>query len=195
MGTKQYRTLIPLFDELRGERVLVRPYQESDAQSLFEAVVESRDHIRPWEPFADAHQSVEESHDLIVHWMAQWLLREYLAVGFWDRASGRYLGSSGLRPHDWELGYFEIGYWIRASETGHGYVTEMVKLLTDYAFTHLHARRVEIRCNARNERSAAVARRLGFVQEARLRNHALTHLGEARTTLIFSLTPEDREEH
>jgi ribosomal-protein-serine acetyltransferase len=193
MGTKQYRTLIPLFDELRGERVIVRPYRESDAQSLFEAVAESRDHIRPWEPFADAHQSVEESQDLVIRWMAQWLLREYLAVGFWDQASGRYLGSSGLRPRDWELGYFEIGYWIRASETGHGYVTEMVKLLTDYAFTHLHARRVEIRCNERNERSAAVARRLGFVQEARLRNHALTHLGEVRTTLIFALTPEDRE--
>jgi len=191
--TKQYPTLIPLFDELRGERVLLRPYREDDAQALFEAVGESRDHLRPWESFADEHQSVEESRDFIIQCMAQWLTRKYLGVGIWEAATGRYLGGTGLNPHDWELGYFEIGYWIRATETGHGYVTEAVKLLTDYAFTQLHARRVEIRCNERNVRSAAVARRLGFVQEARLRNHQLTHLGEVRTTLIFAMTPEDRE--
>jgi len=57
MSTEAYCTLIPLFEELRGERVLVRPYRESDAQALFEAVAESRDHLRPWLPFADAHQS------------------------------------------------------------------------------------------------------------------------------------------
>jgi len=62
--------------------VLVRPYQEHDAQSLFEAVVESRDHLRPWEPFADSHQTVEESRDLIIRWMAQWMLREFLSVVF-----------------------------------------------------------------------------------------------------------------
>src|SRR5450432_2416088 len=187
MTTQKYRTLIPLFEELRGERVLVRPYQENDAPSLFEAIAESREHLRPWEPFADAHQTVEESRDLIIRWMAQWMLREYLSVGFWDGAMHRYIGNSGLRPQSWEVGYFEIGYWVRASAAGQGYITEAVKLLVEYAFTHLHANRVEICCNERNERSAAVARRLGFIQEGRLRNHALTHLGELRTTLVFSL--------
>ena len=192
MTTEKYRTLIPLFQELSGERVLVRPYQESDAHSLFEAIAESREHLRPWEPFADAHQTVEESRDLIIRWIAQWMLREYLSVGLWDCATHRYVGSSSLRPESWEAGSFEIGYWVRASAAGQGYITEAVKLLVEYAFTHLHANRVEICCDERNERSAAVARRLGFVQEGRLRNHALTHLGELRTTLVFSLTPEDR---
>ena len=196
MTTKKYRTLIPLFEELRGERVLVHPYQESDASSLFEAIAESREHLRPWEPFADGHQAVEECRDLIIRliirWMAQWMLREYLSVGLWDGATHRYIGNSGRRPHNWEAGYFEIGYWVRASAAGQGYITESVKLLVEYAFIHLHANRVEIRCNERNERSAAVARRLGFVQEGRLRNYAFTHLGKLRTTLVFSLTPEDR---
>jgi hypothetical protein len=66
MQTEKYRTLIPLFEELRGTRVIVRPYRENDAQSLFEAVAESREHLRPWEPFADAHQTVEESRDMII---------------------------------------------------------------------------------------------------------------------------------
>ena len=192
MSTEAYRTLIPLFEELRGERVLVRPYRESDAQALFEAVAESRDHLRPWLPFADTHQSAEESRDWIIHQVANWLLREDLIVGIWEAATNRYLGGSGLHPSSWEIRYFEIGYWIRASASGRGYITEAVKLLTDYAFTALAAKRVEIRCDERNVRSAAVPQRLGFVQEGRLRNRELAPDGTLRNMLIFSLIPADR---
>ena len=191
MSTTVYRTLIPLFEGLRGERIIVRPYRESDAQSLFEAVAESRDHLRPWLPFADEHQTVEESRDWIIHQEANWLLREDLIVGIWEAATNRYLGGSGLHPHDWETRYFEIGYWLRASAAGQGYITEAVQLLTDYAFSALAATRVEIRCDERNVRSAAVAQRLGFVQEARMRNHLIAPDGTLRTTLIFALIPSD----
>ena len=187
-----HRTLIQLFEELRGERIIVRPYRESDTQSLFEAVAESRDHLRPWLPFADEHQTIEESRDWILHQVANWVLREDLQVGVWERVTNRYLGGSGLHPHNWETRYFEIGYWLRASATGHGYITEAVQLLIDYAFTALAATRVEIRCDERNARSAAVARRLGFVQEARLRNQQLALDGMLRNTLIFALIPTDR---
>lgn len=191
-NTVTYRTLIPLFEELRSERIIVRPYRESDAQSLFEAVAESRDHLRPWLPFADEHQTVEESRDWIIHQVANWVLREDLVLGVWEAATGRFLGGSGLHPRNWETRYFEIGYWLRASATGHGYITEAVQLLTGYAFTALAATRVEIRCDERNVRSAAVAQRLGFVQEARLRNEQLAADGVFRNTLIFALIPNDR---
>jgi ribosomal-protein-serine acetyltransferase len=187
MITAQYRTLVPLFEELRGERVLVRPYRESDAPSLQEAVAESREHLRPWMPFANAHQTVEESRDWIIHEMASWLTRQSLTVGMWDVVTGRYLGGSGFHVRDWDIGYFEIGYWIRVSAEGRGYVTEAVQLLTDYAFEHLKANRVEIRCDERNVRSAAIPRRLGYVQEGLLRNEMTAPDGRLRNTLIFSL--------
>ena len=186
------RTLIPLFEELHGEHVLVRPLRESDAQALFEAVAESRDHLRPWLPFADEHQTVQESRDWILHEMANWLLRENMIAGIWETTTNRYVGGIGLHPRNWESRYFEIGYWLRASATGHGYTTEAVHLLTDYAFTQLAATRVEIRCDERNVRSAAVAQRLGFMQEARLRNEQLAPDGKLRNTLIFSLIQGDR---
>src|ERR1700730_17535588 len=108
MSTTTYRTLIPLFEELRGERIVVRPYRESDAQDLFEAVAESREHIRPWLPFADAHQTIEESRDWIIHQEANWLLRENMVLSIWERATGRYLGGTGLHIHNWEHRFFEI---------------------------------------------------------------------------------------
>ncbi len=189
MSTTTYRTLIPLFEELRGERIVLRPYRESDARDLFEAVAESRDHLRPWMPFADAHQAIEESRDWIIHTIAQWLMRDDLTVGIWEAASKRYLGGTGYHPHDWGIGSFEIGYWIRVSAEGHGYITEAMRLLTDYAFNALKAKRLEIRCDERNTRSAAIPRRLGFVQEGCLRNNTTTPDGKLRSTLVFSLVP------
>ncbi len=191
VNQREYRTLISLFEELQGERVLVRPYRESDAQDLYEAVNESRDHLRPWLPFADAHQTVEESRDWIIHRMAEWLLRENMSASLWEKASRRFLGGIGLHVHNWKSRHFEIGYWLRASAAGHGYMTEGVQLLTGFAFSELAATRVAIRCDERNSRSAGVARRLGFVQEARLRNDFLAPDGTLRTTLLFAMIRED----
>lgn len=191
MDAPTYRTLMPLFDTLQGERIIVRPYRPEDAENLRAAVDESREHVRPWLPFADAHHSVEEARDWIIQGMAKWLLREDLNLSVWERASGRYLGGIGLHTHGWDVPAFEIGYWLRKSAEGHGYMAEAVRLLADFAFNELHANRVMIRCDARNARSAGVAERLGFVREARLRNEARANDGSLRDTLIFALTPSD----
>ncbi len=192
MDVEKYHTLLPIFDELQGERVLIRPYRESDAQVLVEAVSESRKHIRPWLHFADAHQTVEESRDWIIQQQAKFLLRDDMSFNLCDKASGRMIGGTALHTRNWKARYFEIGYWLRVSATGHGYTTEAVKLLTEYAFTHLQANRVEIRCDVRNTQSAAVAQRLGFVQEGRLRNQGVDTFGNLRDLLVFALIPSDK---
>ncbi len=122
---------------------------------------------------------------------ARWLLREDLMVTLWDRKTGRCLGGSGLHRIDWTVPAFEIGYWLRTSAWGQGYITETVQTLCRFAFETLGANRVEIRCDPRNTRSAAVPIRLGFVQEALLRNDVRDGAGELRDTLIFALTPSD----
>lgn len=192
METQEYLTQIPLFEELRGEKVVVRPYKESDAQALQEAVAESREHIRPWLPFADAHQTVEESLDWIIKQKAQWLVRENMNLGVWViGGESRYVGGTGIHPHNWKIRSFEIGYWLRKSAEGKGYITESARLVTDFALNELKANRVMIRCDSRNTRSAAVARRLGYVFEGSLRNDTVDPSGEIRTTLVFSRIPGD----
>ncbi len=192
MSTNKYRTLIPLFEELHSERISVRSYRVSDAEALRGAIEEARDYIRPWLPFADTHQTVEESRDWIKQQEARWLLREDMIVGIWEIASQRFIGGSGLHPRDLNFTYFEIGYWLRPSAAGHGYMTEAAQLLTNYAFDHLTANRVEIRCDERNERSAAVARRLGFVLEGLLRDDRIAPDGQLVGTLVFSQIRSDR---
>jgi ribosomal-protein-serine acetyltransferase len=183
------RELVPLFDELRGERVIVRPHRLSDFDELWEAIEESRDELRPWLPFAD--ESADDLRVWLTRVEAHWLTRETLGCAILDRASGRIAGNLGLMTRDWEIGYFEIGYWLRTSATGQGLMTEAVRLITDFAFDHLWANRVEIRCDARNERSAAVPRRLGFTQEGHLRWNG-TFVGDTvDDTLVFALIRTD----
>lgn len=67
--------------------------------------------------------------------------------------------------------------------------TEAVFLLTDYLFG-LGARRVEWKCNDRNEASKTTARRFGFTFEGVFRQHMIVK-GHNRDTAWFSLL--DRE--
>ncbi len=187
----KYLSLIPIFEELRSERLVVRPYREEDAEALQEAVAESREHLRPWMYFADKHQAVEESRDWINQQRSELILRKSINCGLFEVGSGRYLGGLGIMPKDWEIRYFEIGYWLRKSAEGHGYMTEAVHVVVDYLFRELQAQRVEILCDERNTHSANVARRLGFVQEGLMRNDFRDPHGNIRNTLIFSLVPGD----
>lgn len=191
MEQPPYLTLVPLFDELRGERVIVRPYRVEDAEALRAAVDESREHVRPWLPFADLHQTVEETRDWIIHGIAKRLLRQDINCGVFAATDGTFLGGLGIHPRNWDVRFFEIGYWLRASAEGHGYMSEAVRLATDYLFGMWDANRVEIRCDARNQRSASVARSNGFHEEAHLRNDSRATDGTIRDTLVFALIPSD----
>ncbi|HEY0070422.1 MAG TPA: GNAT family N-acetyltransferase [Chloroflexia bacterium] len=187
----KFLTLLPIFEELRGERLTVRPYREEDAEGLQGAVAESREHIRPWMFFADEHQTVEESRDWINQQRASVILRTNINCGLFEIESGRYLGGLGIMPKDWEIRYFELGYWLRKSAEGHGYMTEAARLVVDYLFGELKAQRIEILCDERNTHSANVARRLGFVQEGLMRNDFRAPNGSLRNTLVFSRIPGD----
>jgi ribosomal-protein-serine acetyltransferase len=178
-------------DQLLGEKVLIRPYRAGDGQALFEAVDESREHILPWMPWGSQHVTVADSEALVRKWQAKWILREDLALGVWDRTTGRYLGGSGLHRIDWEVPSFEIGYWLRRTAVGNGYMTEAAWMLCRFAFEELSAQRVFIRCGAGNQRSAAIPKRLGFVPEGCMRNANRDTNGELYDMLVFGMTPQD----
>lgn len=183
--------LLELPDELLGERVVVRPYRVGDGIALWEALEESREHILPWLPWGETHRCPEDSEAFARKWQTRWLLRKDLPVGIWERETGRFLGGTGLHRIDWEIPAFEIGYWLRRTTVGKGYMTEAVWLLCELAFEILGANRVFIRCAAQNTRSAAVPQRLGFVQEAYLRNQGRDTSGALYDLLVFAMTPED----
>jgi RimJ/RimL family protein N-acetyltransferase len=59
----------------------------------------------------------------------------------------------------------EIGYWLAASVTGYGYATEAARAMLAVATRQPGMTCVEIHCDPRNVRSAAVPQRMGFRPE------------------------------
>ncbi len=193
MSTRIVPTLVDLPSELRGTRVLLRPYRADDAEQIFAAIDESRDHLRPWVTWVDNNRTVDDVRDYCIRSQASWLIRTELALGIFDAVSGQYLGGTGLHDPDWELRAFEIGYWLRVTAIGHGYATESTRLLADFALSCLQARRVALRCDARNDASRRVAERAGFLLESRLRNTSVSADGSVSDELVFAVAPENHE--
>ena len=181
---------IPLPNELRSERLVLRPYRAGDAEALFAAVEESRQRLRPWLDWVDDFETFDHARAYVSGAINDWTRRRELFFGVFA-VDGRYLGNTGLHNVDWSLRSFEIGYWLRDGAEGHGYAQEAVRRLTRFAFEDLNANRVEIRCDPRNERSRRVAERLGFVFEGCLRNSRQDPTGEPRDTLVYALVPGD----
>ncbi|HEY7035717.1 MAG TPA: GNAT family N-acetyltransferase [Thermomicrobiales bacterium] len=181
---------ISLPDELRSERLVLRPYRAGDAEALFAAVEESRARLRPWLDWVDEFETPDHARYYVAGAAHDWARRRELFFGLFD-GDGRYLGNAGLHNVDWSLRSFEIGYWLRDGAEGQGYAQEAVRRLTRFAFEELAANRVEIRCDPRNARSRRVAERVGFVYEGCLRNSRQDPAGRPRDTLVYALVPGD----
>lgn len=177
-------------EELHGERVLLRPYRAGDGMALWEAVEESREHRQPWRPWENSPVSPDETEAYVRHEMVKWMQREYLSLSIWEKETGQYLGGVGLYQIRWEVPSFQIGYWLRASAEGKGYMTEAVRVLCDCAFGTLEAQRVEIRCAISNVRSAGIPRRLGFLHDTTLENQSRNPQGELLNDFVFFMTPD-----
>jgi ribosomal-protein-serine acetyltransferase len=178
-------------ERLVTPRLVIRRYQPGDGSKLFEAVEASQEHLKPHHIWGHQKKTVEDLEIFARTAHASWIApRTDLIMGIWDPGETRLFGSTGLRRIDWRMRIFEIAYWIRPEEERKGLVTETVRELCRFAFEELAANRVHIRCAANNTRSAAVPRRLGFVEEGRMLNGGMGPDGVLHDTLSFGLTPE-----
>lgn len=168
------------------ERLLIRSPRHGDGRALNRAVRESRAELSDWMPWAQSAPTLEESEDVCQHGATKFAERTDMMMFIFSRKNGRFLGGTGLHRIDWSIPRFEIGYWMRTSETGKGYTKEAVNGLTEFCFTTLQAERVEIRCDSRNKASAAVAKSCGYTYEGCLRAYDRDMRGDLWNLLLFS---------
>ncbi|MBX6765294.1 MAG: GNAT family N-acetyltransferase [Rubrobacteraceae bacterium] len=180
-------------DSFETPRLLVRSPMPGDGAELHAAVRESYRELEPWMPWVREHETVEGSEESVRRARVRFLERSDLRLHLFLKGTGTLVGASGLHRIDWSVPKFEIGYWCRSRFAGQGYITEAVRGITAFAFEHLGARRVEVRCDPRNERSERVIRRCGFKLEGTLRHAQVAPDGSLRDTLVFSLLPGEYE--
>ncbi|MGZ6309562.1 MAG: GNAT family N-acetyltransferase [Bdellovibrionota bacterium] len=169
---------------IKTDRLLLKPRREGEGKAIADAVEESLNELSPWMPAPKNYPNQEQAEIRVRRDMAEYLLRTSCTLSIYSPDGKTFLGTTGFHRINWDIGCFEIGYWIRTSFAGKGLVTEAVNAQTQYLFKVLDARRVEIRCDVRNLASQAIMKKLGFGVEAVLRRDEVDESGTPRDTAI-----------
>lgn len=166
------RTEVP-FDAplLRTPRLTLRAYRPSDTDDWFALQSEpSVIEFLPW-PERDRRSSARHLRDRTRH-TRLWQADDFLALAL--EHEGRVIGdvSLHLRSVSAATRSVEIGWVLHPSFSGSGFAAEAASRVLRFAFEEVRARRVIAVTDARNTRSVALARRLGFVEQHAARRGA-----------------------
>ncbi|MEU3465488.1 GNAT family protein [Streptomyces sp. NPDC006733] len=145
---------------LHGPRVAIRHVCRQDYRELTALAQDSAEMLRRWlgarESGAEAFESYLQRFEQPTH--------EGFVICL--RTTGAIVG--GVNINNIIRGTLQtgtIGYTAYASTTGHGYLTEGLKLALQHAFDALNLHRLEANIQPDNTRSLNLIQRLGFQRE------------------------------
>ncbi|MBS1777457.1 MAG: GNAT family N-acetyltransferase [Bacteroidetes bacterium] len=149
------------------EQLHLRTYTIDDAPALFSVINENRAHLRRWFYWVDS--TTKEKHSLAFIQQAQAALdaQEGMALGIFHHNT--LIGGVGMLEWKTNLKKAQVGYWIAKPFEGKGIVFRCLKVFISYLFQSLDLNKIEIHFIAENDRSAAVAQRIGARIEGVLR--------------------------
>lgn len=179
-------------DRLETQRLILRPPGLRDARAIAKAVNASAAELGEWMPWARETYGLQDAVAFVEAAARKLRAEEEFTTVIVTRQRRMFAGCCTLSVRDWHVPKFEIGYWLRTDQVGRGYVSEAARALTELAFASLGAARVEIRIDDGNQRSWAVAERLGFTWEATLRANERGNDGSLRDTRIYTLFELER---
>ena len=168
--------------ELKGERIVIRPWCEGDEEDL----VRHANDREVWRNLSDRFP-----HPYTLETAKSWIERcrtlEKLALALAIEAEGEAIGGIGLEPkEDIYQRTAVLGYWLGRDFWGQGIATEAVRLMVDYGFHEAGFARIQATVFEWNPASARVLEKAGFRFEARLRKAAFKD-GELIDTMLYAL--------
>jgi RimJ/RimL family protein N-acetyltransferase len=148
---------------LETRRLLLRPLSTGDLED-FVALHSDPEVTRYITPFdrRRAEKRLRQND-------AEWRDRGHGMLAIIDRERGGFLGRAAIKywPQFEET---EVGWTLRRDAWGHGYATEAARACADWAFSELDVPYLTAMISPGNDRSVAVAERLGM---SRLREDVL----------------------
>lgn len=175
---------------LTTDRLILRLALREDADALLDYYLINRDFLAPFEPTKD------EQFYTLSFWQEQ--IERSLIEYNYDQAIRFCL----FERHDptkvigrinftqiqrWASHSCLLGYSLAEQKQGQGYMTEALKGSIQFMFMALNLHRVMANYMPRNQRSANVLRRLGFVVEGYARDYILIN-GQWEDHILTSLT-------
>ena len=171
---------------INGQKVRLRAYREDDLKLAFamvnnQAVTRYLQFMRP--------RSLHEERE----WLQNAMRNDdpsviSLAI---ESVDNEYLGGVGLMHIDRRNRAAELGISIgRPDDWGRGFGTEAAQLMMRHGFEELGLHRIYLRVYDYNERGVRSYKKLGFVEEGRLRGHQFKN-GAFVDVVVMGLFPDE----
>jgi RimJ/RimL family protein N-acetyltransferase len=170
-----------------GQLVRLRSFQPSDAETVFQHLQDSeisrRDARIQWpSSLAEVQRRLEQQAE------GQPTDDRDLAI---ETLDGRLVGGINAQSTDRRNGTFSIGLGLGdRAEWGKGYAKEAMLLALRYMFHERRYQKCNISVYAFNTRALGLYRRLGFLEEGRVRRNYFTN-GEYHDEVFLGMTREE----
>jgi ribosomal-protein-serine acetyltransferase len=165
----------------------LRLLRAEDASELHALVEANREHLARWLPWA-GEQDLPGTERFIVETQGQRARDDGFQACI--APAGPIVGMAGFHSIDWGNRRTSIGYWLSEDHQGRGLMTTAVSALIDHAFGERSLHRLEIHCAPANRRSRAIPERLGFREEATLRETELVG-GRPLDSVVYGLLADE----
>ena len=169
---------------LEGERVTLRALRPEDVEVLWkywaDLDVSTRASTIAPRPF-----TLQQTRDFFDE-----LAKKDDLLRFVIEVDGAVIGDCSLHDIDKHSRNCEVGISIGKPHWSQGYGQEALRLLVDFAFKHHNMHRVALEALADDPRAVACYRKVGFVEEGRLRQRDWRD-GEYRDVLVMGILVEE----
>ncbi|HWB26250.1 MAG TPA: GNAT family protein [Chitinophagaceae bacterium] len=175
---------------LEDDRVLLRPLQKNDYENLLPFALNERD---TW--YYSLLRAAGE--DGLLNYINIALAAKAKGAEFpfivFDKSTGEYAGSTRFYDINFPFKTLQLGYtWYGERFRGTGLNKHCKYLLLQFAFEELGMERVELRADARNQRSIAAMKSIGCKVDGILRNNMPTVEGDRRRdSIVLSILKDE----
>ncbi|MCR5148854.1 MAG: GNAT family N-acetyltransferase [Eubacterium sp.] len=175
--------------EIETERLLLRPFLPSDAQSAFDNWAGDEAVQKMYgEP---VYKTKEEVQDLLDKYITSYKSDYYFRWAVVEKKSGECIGQIAYFLVDKFNSWGEIEYCIGSAYQGKGYATEATKSIIRYGFDKIGFNKEQICVRPSNIKSKKVIEKCGFEYEGTLRDYFFID-GEYEGRMYYSILKESQ---
>lgn len=144
-------------------------FKEEDATEFYQLINKNRAYLKQFLPWLNTSNSPKDTLSFIQNATIE--NKENKALTLCIRDDDKIIGVICFHLFKVGMSAAGIGYWIDKDAQGKGIITAACRHLIQYGFSHLTLLKITISCNINNQKSAAVAERLGFSRKTILPKH------------------------
>jgi len=183
--------LLDIPHQFESSRLILRLPLDGDGTITFPAVHESQSQLVQWFYTQQIPTNEAETEEILRGVRADLLLRKTVHLLIFRQDTGEFVGEARLFDIDWSTPSASLGFWVRSSMQGQGFMTEAIERITEVGFDVLKLARLQLLVDSDNMATQRVAVKAGFTHEGTLRNHRRRENGDLCDMMVYSIIPLD----